>query len=214
MSQTDFIKRRRVNGDIKMDDLAKKKTLSNKEFAALVKRLNTSNPDEKDVALWRSEVANDSGIFKSFSNSLQIAENEIVGTIENFLYAEFARNELQNIRDNLGYADASEIERLLIKQVCVNWLHLNIISKVAAAKFKGSHTPEIGLYLDKLADTASRRFNRTAESLAKVKRLSAEADMKKAEAKIKMLRAEEMERKALPAANAKENFIDAETYEN
>ena len=52
------------------------------------------------------------------------------------------------------------------------------------------------------------------ETLAKVKNLLAEAELKRANAKVKMLRAEEMERKLLPASEKETEFIDAETFEN
>ncbi len=33
------------------------------------------------------------------------------------------------MRDNLGWSEASEIERILIEQVCLNWLRLNLLQR-------------------------------------------------------------------------------------
>lgn len=188
-------------------------TLTNEAFSELVKRLNTGKPDKKDIELWKKELeAKPDLLDVSFLKSFQQLEREILDDSKNFLHGEIVKNELKNMRDSLGYATAGELERLLIKQVCFNWLRLSIMERVHFRKNNESHSIEAGLYWEKKLDGANKRFSRTAETLAKVKRLLAEADEKKATAKIKLLRAEEMERKALPSGEG--GFIDAETYEN
>jgi hypothetical protein len=175
-----------------------------------------------------------------FADSVEMIENEITGTYENFLRREILKSELQQMRDNLGYQEATEIERLLIKQVCLNWLRLNAVELIHHQRTTSPHQWEGGLYWEKRLDRANKRFNRTAETLAKVKRLLADAELKKEQAKIKRLRAEELERKQLPPGDLppgpdkltralkaiggmleqstfpqlEEGFIDAETPEN
>lgn len=191
------------------------KTQKSTDFFALVKRLNTAKPDKKDIEAWNKALAEKPSLLDAcFDRSFELLERDILDELNNFLYAELIKDELAKMRDSLGYADASELERLLIKQVCFNWLRLALMERTHFRKDNQSHALEIGLYWEKKLDGANKRFNRTAAALAKVKRLLAEADEKKANAKIKMLRAEEMERKALPAATDEKDFIDAETYEN
>lgn len=201
-----------------MTKLTKNDEKNNKDhsdFSALVKRLNTAKPDKKDIELWEKHLAEKPDLLgRCFDRSFEHLERDIFSESNNFLYAELIKDELAKMRDALGYDDASELERLLIKQVCFNWLRLGVMERTHFNKLNESHAAESGLYWEKRLEGANKRFNRTAEALAKVKRLFAEADLKKAELKIKTLRAEEMERKSLPAISSETDFIDAETYEN
>lgn len=188
-------------------------TLTRDAFSELVTRLNAAKPDKQDIELWKKELEAKPDLLDiSFLKSFQQLEREILDDAKNFLHGEIVKAELKNMRDSLGYAESGELERLLIKQVCFNWLRLSIMERIHFRKNNESHSIEAGLYWEKKLDGANKRFTRTAETLAKVKRLLAEADEKKATAKIKLLRAEEMERKSLPPGD--DDFIDAETYEN
>ncbi|HEX8736514.1 MAG TPA: hypothetical protein VF721_14385 [Pyrinomonadaceae bacterium] len=97
---------------------------------------------------------------------------------DSFLVQESYRRKLAAMRDGLGWQTASEMEKILIEQVCLNWLRLNFTQTVHRAKTRESHSIKDGLYLEKLLDGAEKRFTRACEALAKVKKLLAEANFR------------------------------------
>jgi len=52
------------------------------------------------------------------------------------------------MRDELGWEDASELEKLLIRQVCLTWLKLYNLERIHHTKTTQSHNSETGIYWD------------------------------------------------------------------
>ncbi len=101
------------------------------------------------------------------------------------------------MRDNLGWSAASEIERILIEQICLNWLRLNLLESIHFIKTTGSHSSEHGIYWEKRLSGAQRRYLRACESLAKVRKLLAEAELKEQQARNKRSKSTVMATKLL-----------------
>ncbi len=95
------------------------------------------------------------------------------------------RKKLAAMRDNLGWATATEIEKILIEQVCLNWLRLNLLESLHLSKTTENHNTETGIYWDKRLTAAQKRYLRVCESLAKVRKLTAEADLREQQARNK-----------------------------
>lgn len=195
-----FIRLQAVNGDINKMVKKKKDELANiqTDFNNLIKRLNSDKPDESDTKFWKEFVKNNPDAYFRLNGLTASIQNDIVERSNNFIYEEKLKDELKQMRDNLGYSEATELERLLIEQFCLNWLRLGVVERLHSGNTYEKHSVETGLYWERRLDTANRRFNRTAETLAKVKRLLADANLKKAQETIKILRSKEMERKFLP----------------
>lgn len=102
-----------------------------------------------------------------------------------YLTKEIYREKLAALRDNLGWANSSEMEKILIEQVCLNWLRLNLLESVHSTKTTESHSFETGVYWDKRLSSAQRRYLRAVESLAKVRKLLTEAELKEEQARDK-----------------------------
>lgn len=78
---------------------------------------------------------------------------------------------MEVLRDDLGFAEAPPLERLLIEQVILCWVNLQMLELVHNDRLAANHTPEAGLYWDPRLSTAQRRFMRATESLARVRKL-------------------------------------------
>ena len=72
---------------------------------------------------------------------------------------------------NLGHAESSPLERLLIQQVTLCWLNLNLTEYRHTNVMKQSISLAQGIYWDKRLSMAQRQFTRACESLARVRRL-------------------------------------------
>ena len=75
------------------------------------------------------------------------------------------------MRADLGYAESSALEGLLIQQVTLCWLNLNLTEYRFTNVMKQSITPS-GHILGKRLTAARRRFTGACETLARVQKLS------------------------------------------
>jgi hypothetical protein len=79
---------------------------------------------------------------------------------------------LQELGEELGYANSPPLERILIEQVIVCWVNLYVLEINSATKLRESHSTETGLYWDRRLTGAQQRFRRASESLARIRKLS------------------------------------------
>jgi len=82
------------------------------------------------------------------------------------------RQRLKAMRNDLGYAESSPLERLLIQQVRLCWPNLNLTEYRHTNVMKQSISFACGLYWEKRLTAAQRCFTRACETLARVKRLA------------------------------------------
>lgn len=82
------------------------------------------------------------------------------------------KHRLEFMRKDLGYENASPLERLLIQQVTLCWLNLNIVEFRHSNLMQQSITLTLGMYWEKRLSAAQRRFTRACETLARVRKLS------------------------------------------
>lgn len=78
----------------------------------------------------------------------------------------------KNRCNDLGYAEASPMEKMLIDAVVLAWLRYTQVERSAASVWGDSHTLERGAYWDKRLSAAQRRYLRAIETLARVRRLA------------------------------------------
>ena len=152
----------------------------------LFKATNKPKPTEEDKELLQKHFAENPELWKKIANlSGRIQESVVEKFSESHLVRESYRHKLSAMRDSLGWNDSSEIEKILIEQVCLNWLRHNFMEMVHFEKTQASHNVETGLYWDKILTGAQKRYLRACESLAKVRKLLAEAELKEQQAQSK-----------------------------
>jgi hypothetical protein len=120
--------------------------------------------DNKEMELWKAVIGMG-----------ELAESQALDTIVNGSgqgMRECWRQRLRAMRSDLGYADSSSLERLLIQQVTLCWLNLNLTEYRHTNVMKQSISFSCGIYWDKRLTAAQRRFTRACETLARVRKLS------------------------------------------
>jgi hypothetical protein len=90
---------------------------------------------------------------------------------------ELYERQIEMKRKALGYESENVMVQMLINQVILCHIRLNTFEARHAEKIKESGSIAQGLYLDKLLSNYQRRFQKACESLAKVKKLLAEAEL-------------------------------------
>jgi hypothetical protein len=164
----------KMSDELKQETSPAEAAKSVENFYALVRRTNKENPKDADVLALRAQLREHSHVWRDVADLAKYAENQILSA--NALRRECVRLRLEEMRDELGWSDSSELEKILIEQVCLNWLRLNLLEMLHNSKTTESHTTEAGLYWDKRLTQAQRRYLRAIESLAKTRKLLAQAE--------------------------------------
>lgn len=166
------------------DKLAKKDDPL-KDFVKLFGATNKQNPKTEDIQALRELMREDSSIWKSYGDWAKQSETLILNDYfkTSGFVLETVKKKLENMRDEFGWEDAPEIEKLLIRQVCLTWLKLYHLERIHHSKTTESHTSETGIYWDKRLLNAQKLHLRSIESLAKVRKMTAQTEKLEAAAK-------------------------------
>jgi len=157
------------------------------EKLAIFEATNKEKPKQRDIEaldklfeespyIWR-QVGNVAGRVKDSIISAQSGNSHLI--------IEATTKKVADLRDKLGWSNSSQLEKIIIEQVCLNWLRLNSLELTHENKLRESHTLAVGEYWDKLLTQAQKRYLRACESLAKVRKLLAEAELREQQARNK-----------------------------
>lgn len=146
-------------------------------FHSVLMKANKERPRETDIQALRDLLDSNKTmrLWEAVVGMGELAESQVLDTIVHGSgqgMRECWRRRLGSMRADLGYADSSALERLLIQQVTLCWLNLNLTEHRHTNVMKQSITLGVGLYWEKRLTMAQRRFTRACESLARVRRVS------------------------------------------
>lgn len=147
-----------------------------KDFGSILEATNKKDPAQKDIEALRELMQEDSSIWKIYGDWAKQTESVILNEYfesSGFLL-ETVKKKLADLRDKFGWQDASEIEKLLIRQICITWLRLYFVERAHHQATFQSHSLTHGTYWDKRLTMAQRRHLRAIESLTKVRRMMAQ----------------------------------------
>lgn len=85
---------------------------------------------------------------------------------------EVLRHRQEEIREQLGYKQAPEMEKLLISDAALCWLRLGMIEMFYSHIMKGNKTLKLCDYCDRHLTAAQKRFERACETLERVRLLA------------------------------------------
>lgn len=155
------------------------------DLQALIKKTDKENPKPEDMKLMRRLLDKNSSLIK-INELSELAVKRVIETIStSALSQELLRRQIEEKREELNYNSASLMERMLIDQIILCHVRLNNIEMLHAAKTYERHSSEHGLYWDKRLNSAQKRFTQACESLAKVRKHLAEANLRDQQAETK-----------------------------
>jgi len=163
------------------------KELSFEEFTALIERTDKEKPKPEDMTKMRKYLNQGSSLVKMNECSEIALKKMILAFSNSALMRELLERQVKEKREAFGYETASIIERMLIDQVILCWHRLNHIEATHSAKLElsGSHSHASGLYWDKRLSSAQRRLLKAGETLTKVQKHLAEANLRELQAQNK-----------------------------
>lgn len=152
----------------------------------LIKLTDKENPKPEHLAALRKHLDEDPRLVTA-NNVSAHALGRVIDyyTSKNGLLTELVKRQVKESRSEMEYDSANAFVRMLIDQVIINNIRLNHLEAIHVAKLEGAHSSEQGIYWDKRLTSAQRRFQRACESLAKVRKLLSEAELKDQQARAK-----------------------------
>jgi hypothetical protein len=148
---------------------------------------NKEKPKPEDVEALNKLFEESPYVWQQVGNLAARVKDSIIGMQcgQSHIVMEATKRKVAEMRDQLGWKDSSRLEKIIIEQVCMNWLRLNHLELVHEQKTRESHTLPVGQHWDKLLTQAQKRYLRACESLAKVRKLLAEAELREQQARNK-----------------------------
>ncbi len=120
-------------------------------FHSVLMKANKERPSDSDIKALRNLLDGNTELrlWEAIVGMGALAESQVLDTIVNGSgqgMRECWRRRLESMRADLGYADSSALERLLIQQVTLCWLNLNLTEYRETNVMKQSITLTMGLY--------------------------------------------------------------------
>lgn len=143
------------------------------EINQAIKATNKSDPKQADVDALNKILDDRPDVWKSVG---EIAVNTQISIIDYHfsnspIVKESIKRQLKAMRDNLGWNEASELEKLLIRQVCLCWLNVHITEVRRHDTIRGQHSMREGLYWEKALLAAQKRYLKAVETLGRMQKI-------------------------------------------
>jgi hypothetical protein len=160
----------------------KKEKTSFEEMQALIKKTDKENPNPEDLKAMKKLLDENSTLVR-LNEFSELAFTRVIESVtKSALMKELLERQIKEKRGSFGYETATIFEQMLIDQVILCHLRLTNTETLHTSKLDGSHSLAHGLYWDKRLNSAQRRFTKACETLAKVQKHLAEANLREQQA--------------------------------
>jgi hypothetical protein len=119
---------------------------------------------------------------QNFSEAMLDKALESSGLSE--VFRVITKAQLTEMKKELGYAAAPKVEKLVIDQIAICWIHLCTLQGLYHKRTNGEHTREHGIYWEQRLDFAERRYMKALSTLSKMRKLNINIQMNAAEKQV------------------------------
>ena len=143
-------------------------------FIKLYERVDKEKPKTEAVVRFREALRERPEVWRLLGNVVEQARGELLRAVSpgSMGMQEMARLKAEELSRELGYAEAPPLERVLIDQVTLTWVHLYTIQVLYSRKLGERHTLELARHYERRLSAAQRRHLRAVEALARVRKLA------------------------------------------
>lgn len=163
--------------------MKKEKAEKLKDIHALIKATNKENPKPEQLEALRNELDEKPELARIIGNINHQVFNGILeqATKNSALIKECSERYIKEMKSELGYHSSTFVEQMLIDEIIMRWLRLQVMESDHKNTTYKSHSLTQGMYVDKRLHLAQKRYLRSIETLAKVRRMIAQTQAKGAE---------------------------------
>lgn len=143
------------------------------EVYDLLSRTNKQKPARKDVEALRKALHEYPGLWRKYGDLARLTQHQIIAKSEaTQAVSESLNRGVSEMREEMGFQTASPLERLLIEQVVLTWLHFYKTQYSYDEHLRLSLPTKHRDFWDRHLNAAQRRFLRSLETLARVRKMS------------------------------------------
>jgi hypothetical protein len=149
------------------------RTKNAKQLSALIQRVNTDQPSQKDIAAFRQLLKAKPDMLDHMYALTKLTERLLSKSVgNNELLRARVEHDIERTAQELGHAQSSPLEKMIIDLVALNKTRLLTIELLATAVMvqPNQHTSSV-LYWERRLTMTQARYLRSLETLARVRRL-------------------------------------------
>jgi hypothetical protein len=142
------------------------------KLRALMNKVDQNNPTPEDIAALKEFFSNEPNLLKQVGDLSSLAISTLIDTLEvNNSTEVIVRTYQQQLCYELGYKQASRLEQLLIDQVILTGIWCNYLQNNLSSSAQKQMDDKPLRILDKHLSSAQRRYLRSCEVLARVRKI-------------------------------------------
>lgn len=144
-----------------------------RQFQELVRGIDKENPKPADIQALRHMLHEHPDLWRVYGDLASIAAQTVIDRLDSLpSISESLKCGWRAMKGELGYPAAPPLERLLIEQVVLCWLHFHLID----CEYTAATSQDIALdsadHWERRLSAAQRRYLRACESLARIRKLA------------------------------------------
>lgn len=144
-----------------------------RNFKKLIKKTNTESPQESDVQKMRKMLKEHPELYQQITDMAMTTAHNLVASSKSTELLKTVLLHDRRIRlEELGYDQASPLEKMMIEQVVLCWMRHNLLECSFYDKMGQFRSMEQSLSLEKQMSISQQRFTRACESLARIRKLA------------------------------------------
>src|SRR5215467_687279 len=137
---------------------------------ALVLKTNLENPDRRDVESLRKLLRNNPQLWKQVGDPARRALSVLLQNSPLSIAAkESSKVAIPDLLGQFNYDQSPPLEKLLIDQIVIRWLHLAIVDYEFSLEAHRGKPPDQHMAWQKRLSSTQRRFIQACESLIRVR---------------------------------------------
>lgn len=148
--------------------------VESEELVRVLTRTNKEKPKQEDMRALRKALRDHPELWRQIGDLARSNQDrliEMIGPAK--VMQESLRYGVEVMRQEMGYEESPALERLLIEQVLVCWLHFHRTHHTYINRTSESISITLADFWERKVNAAQRRYLRAVESLARVRKLSA-----------------------------------------
>ncbi len=144
-----------------------------RRFLDLLEKTDRQAPKPADLVALRAMLEQSPALWRVAGDLAHNAALAVVAKMRAYpVLAESLKRGWDVMKDELGYQSASPLERLLVEQVILCWLHLNVAELEYADVIGGSPFAHVVDHWERRLSSAQTRYLRACEALARIRKLA------------------------------------------
>ena len=142
------------------------------QLATILERANKEKPAKKDINALKKALEENPDLWRRAGDLANLAKAQIIDHATKTKAVEASiKHGLKTMKKDLGYEDASPLERLLIEQITLGWLHYHTTQWGHESTLHGGTSFRNAAYWERRLNGAHRRYLRAVETLARVRKM-------------------------------------------